>query len=63
MYEKYVKARDALGMNDNQVSKLTGGIVSNTTLSAWKKGTYTPKVDKLILIAKALGKPVEYFLG
>ena len=61
MYEKYEKARDEKGLNNNQVAKLSG--VSNTTLSAWKRGIYKPKADKLVKIAEALDKPLEYFIA
>ena len=54
-YEKYAKARDARGLTDYAVSKGTG--VSATCLSAWKRGEYTPKADKIIKIAEFLGVP------
>lgn len=60
VYEKYEKARDEKGLNNNQVAKLSG--VSNVTLSGWKHGLYTPKIDKIKAIAKVLDKPLEYFL-
>ena len=42
------------------MAKLSG--VSNVTLSGWKHGLYTPKIDKIKAIAKVLDKPLEYFL-
>ena len=60
MYEKYVAARDAKGMNDNQVSTATG--IGRSTFSDWKAGRSTPKLDKLVKIATVLDKPIEYFI-
>lgn len=40
------------------VSKATG--ISTTTLSAWKKGEYTPKAEKLQRIADYFGVSLEY---
>ena len=44
----------------NEVAKATG--IATATLTEWKKGTYTPKVDKLQAIAKYFGVSVGYFL-
>lgn len=57
MYETYSKIRDAKGMNDYQVSKASG--VATATLTSWKKGVYTPKLDKLRKIAAVLGVTVD----
>jgi transcriptional regulator with XRE-family HTH domain len=43
-----------------QVAKATG--ISSVTFTDWKKGRYTPKVDKLLKIAQYFGVTVEYFL-
>ena len=43
-----------------QVAKETG--VSTATLSSWKNGYYTPKADKLKLLADYFGVNIEYFL-
>jgi transcriptional regulator with XRE-family HTH domain len=40
-----------------KVSKETG--IATSTLTEWKKGTYTPKVDKLMKIADYLGVALE----
>lgn len=40
------------------VSRSTG--IAQSTLSAWKKGKYTPKSEKLEKIAEYFGVPVEY---
>lgn len=57
MYEKYAKLRDDRGLTDYRVSVETG--IATATLSEWKKGTYTPKVDKLYLIAKLFNVQIE----
>mgnify|MGYP001025064518 FL=1 len=60
MYKKYAEARDFAGVTDYRVAKQTG--ISTATLTNWKYGRYTPKVDKLKKIADFFGKPIEYFL-
>lgn len=60
MYEKYAELRDNAGVTDYEVAKNTG--VSTATLSNWKAGRYTPKVDKLQKIASYFGVGVEEFL-
>lgn len=52
-YETYTHYRDAAGLSDYQVAKITG--VSRTTFSEWKNGRYTPKDDKRKKIAEVLG--------
>ena len=59
MYQKYAELRDKLGLTDYAVSKYTG--ISTSTLTCWKKGKYKPKFDKLLILAKYFGVPVEYF--
>ena len=59
MYQKYAKLRDEKGITDYEVAKQTG--IATATLTSWKQGIYTPKVEKLMLIAKYFGVPVEYF--
>lgn len=49
-YERYAELRDAKGVTDYKVSLETG--IANSTFSDWKAGRYTPKMDKLIKIAK-----------
>lgn len=64
MYEKYVKRRDELGLNDYKVAKNAG--IGTCTLSQWKKHHetngdegYQPKLDKLTAIASALDMKVS----
>lgn len=40
------------------VSRATG--ISTATLTSWKKGVYTPKAEKLQLIADYFGVSLEY---
>ena len=57
MYKVYERLRNERGMTDYQVSQETG--ISTATLSSWKTGRYTPKVDKLLKIAKLFGVTVS----
>ncbi len=61
MYEKYVQLREKKGVTDYRVSTDTG--ISTATLTSWKKGDYTPKLDKLLILANYFGVPVTYFIG
>ena len=60
MYNTYAKLRDERGLTDYSVAKETG--ISTVTMSAWKAGKYTPKVDKLLLIARLFNVPVTELL-
>lgn len=60
MYEKFQKLLDERHLTAYQVSKDTG--IATSTLSEWKSGTYTPKVDKLIVLADYFEVPLEYFV-
>lgn len=60
MYEHYQQIRNQLGLKDTDVAKATG--INQGTLSDWKKGRYTPKVDKLQTIADFLGVSLEQLL-
>lgn len=60
MYKKYALLRDKAGVTDYEVSKKTG--VSTSSLTNWKYGRYTPKIDKLKAIADYFGVSIEYFL-
>lgn len=57
-YKEFDKLCKAKNVNPRQVSLATG--VSSSTLTAWKKGDYTPKTDKLEKIADYFGVPLEY---
>ena len=61
MYEIFEKLINERGITPYKVWKETG--VSQTTLSEWKKGTYTPKLENLQKIADFLEVDVDYLLG
>ena len=60
MYEKFEELLVKTNKTAYQVSKDTG--VSTATLSSWKAGEYTPKVDKLMILADYFGVDIKYFL-
>lgn len=60
LYERYASLRDKQKITDYKVSKDTG--ISTATLSSWKNGMYSPKIDKLKLLADYFNVPLEYFL-
>lgn len=60
MYNTYARLRDKNHMTDYSVAKATG--ISTVTLSAWKAGRYTPKIDKLLRIAKLFNVAVTDLL-
>ena len=59
MYEKFEKLMRDKQVKAADVSRATG--ITTTTLSAWKKGRYEPKADKVQKIADFFGVPVSYF--
>lgn len=60
MYKKYAELRNAAGVTDYEVGKMTG--IATSTLSNWKAGRYTPKTDKIKKLADYFKVPIEYFL-
>ena len=58
MYEIFEKLCAQKGVTPYRVGKETG--ISTPTFSNWKKGKYTPKDDKMKLIAEYFGVSVEY---
>ena len=56
-YDKYAAIRDEKGLTDYRVAKETG--IGTATFSNWKNGKYTPKTDKIELIAEFLGVSPE----
>ena len=60
LYEKYAPLRGEKGVTDYWVAKETG--IATATLSSWKQGIYTPKLDKIVLIANVLDVPLEALL-
>ncbi len=59
IYERYAKLRDEDGVLDSHVANETG--VDQPTLIAWRNGDYSPKVDKIMKIAKYFGVSLDYF--
>lgn len=57
MYQAFEELLKKSGETAYQVAKATG--IATATLTDWKKGRYTPKIDKLLLIAEHFGVPVE----
>lgn len=60
MYEVFEELLKKNGKTAYEVSKATG--IATSTMTEWKKGTYTPKIDKLKLIADYFGVPVTVFI-
>lgn len=60
MYNKYAEARDGKNLTDYRVAKDTG--ITRSTFTEWKNGRSKPKVEKLMVLAKYFGVPIEYFL-
>ena len=58
-YKRFAELLAKNNVNAYKVAKETG--ISTATLTEWKKGTYTPKADKLILIAKYFNVPLDFF--
>ena len=58
MYDIFLELITKKGIRVADVAKATG--IRAAVFSDWKKGRYTPKVDKMKLIADYLGVSVEY---
>lgn len=61
MYERFEQLLKENNITPYRVSKETG--IPTATLSSWKKGTYTPKNDKLQIIADYFNVTVDWLLG
>lgn len=61
MYNIYEKLRNERKLTDYKVSKDTG--IPASTLTAWRKGTYTPKLDKIMRLANYFDVPMSVFLS
>lgn len=59
-YEIFKKLCEINNVTPSKVSKATG--ISTATLTSWKKGVYTPKQDKLQLIADYFNVSVDYLM-
>lgn len=61
MYSIFEELLKEHGVTAYKVSKATG--ITTSTLTAWKKGDYTPKADKLQKIADYFGVTLAYLMG
>lgn len=59
MYKKFANLLVKNNKTAYQVSKDTG--IAQSVLSDWKNGRSNPKFDKMLILAKYFGVPVEYF--
>lgn len=59
MYEMFQKLLDERGATAYQVSKATG--ISTGSLTDWKKGRSSPKIENLQKIADYFGVTIDYF--
>lgn len=59
MYEKFEKLLKSKGLTAYKVSKDLG--ISHGMFSNWKAGRYTPKQDKIQMLADYFGVPLSYF--
>jgi len=60
MYAKYAELRDKKGVRDADIAKATD--IPQSTLTDWKNGLYTPKVDKMIKLADYFGVSLDVFI-
>jgi len=60
LYKKYEECLKEKNVTSYQVSRDTG--INQACLSNWKNGKYTPKADKLVVLATYFGKPAGYFI-
>lgn len=59
-YDNFEKLCIRNGVNPSKVSKATG--ISTATFTSWKQGKYTPKQDKLQLIADYFDVSVDFIM-
>lgn len=60
MYEKFEVLLARKGITPYRLSQETK--IPQSTLSDWKTGKSKPKADKLLVLAKYFGVPIEYFI-
>lgn len=60
MYEIFEKLLKMRGITAYRVAKDTG--ITTATLTNWKNGKYTPKQDKMKIIADYFGVTVDYLM-
>ena len=59
MYEVLERLMKEKGVKASDVAKATG--ISQSVFTDWKKGRYTPKADKLYVLAKYFDVPMDVF--
>lgn len=60
IYVRFEKLKEEKDVTSYAVAKATG--ITTTTLTNWGKGKYTPKQDKLQLIADYFGVTLDYLV-
>lgn len=60
MYKKFEDLLVKTNKTIYRVSKDTG--IAQSSLSDWKNGKTTPKLEKIIKLAKYFDVPIEYFI-
>jgi len=60
-YENFERLCKERNVTPSQVSRSTG--IATSTLTNWKKGNYTPKMEKLQKIADYFSVPVDFLTG
>ena len=61
MWDKFKKLCDEKGLKPNNVAKEIG--IASGTITNWKNGKGTPKIDKLKKVADYFNVPLYYFLN
>lgn len=61
MYERFELLLKQHGLTAYRVAKETG--ITTVTLTNWKKGKYTPKRDKMEILANFFGVSVDFLYG
>lgn len=60
VYEKFAMLLERTNKITSQVSRDTG--IAENIFSYWKSGRSKPKVDKLLILARYFGVPLEFFV-
>lgn len=60
MYERFEELLEEKKLKAADVARETG--IYPSVFSDWKSGKSKPKSDKLLLIARFLNVPIEYFI-
>ena len=60
-YENFEKLCRIKGIRPGSISKATG--ITTATITSWKQGKYTPKLEKLQTIADFFGVPLSVLIS